>query len=175
MSVSHQVDDIKDDILESPPANISPTFKFVAGVIGELVTGSDVFETTTDGDETTTDGDTEEETGGEILKFSSLISEAGKTSIITDKKTTNMINVLVKLGYKVDEKDYIDLRRTTLDDDDEVLKNKSIQAFSKTAAMITLMRHPVVLVRAVIVKSNFPTQIHTDKPANLFRFISLIN
>ena len=42
-----------------------------------------------------------------------------------------MINVLLKLGYKVDEKDYIDLRKTSLDDEErdvieKVLKYKSI-------------------------------------------------
>ena len=118
-SVSHQVEEWKDVILDSSPANLTPTSKLVTGMIGEFVTSSDVFET----DNTSTTDPEEEIETGEIMEFSSLLSEAGKTSKTTDKKTKDIIDGMQKLGCQVDEK-YTDLRKTSFDVDQKLVIQK---------------------------------------------------
>ena len=74
VSFSHQVEEVKGVILDTPPANLTPTSKFVTEMIGEIFTSSDVFETDST---STTDGDLEEEieSGGEHTTYRSLRSK----------------------------------------------------------------------------------------------------
>lgn len=136
--VSHQVDKIKDAILDSPPASLSPSSKFVSGLVAEYVTttpevlkdtteedSEEVLEETTEEESEKVLDDTTEEDSEEVMKFSDLLSEAKKTSKI-DTDTQNILNKLEKLGSTVDKK-YCDIRKSPLNDEEREIIEKVLQ------------------------------------------------
>ena len=124
--VSHQVDKIKDAILDSPPASLSPSSKLVSGIVAEYVTTTpEVLDDTTEEDSEEVLDDTTEEDSEEVMKFSDLLSEAKKTSKI-DTDTQNILNKLEKLGSTVDKK-YCDIRKSPLNDEEREIIEKVLQ------------------------------------------------